>query len=61
MPAEKYSWRPGEGVRSVGEVYTHIVAANYGVAGALGTLPLQAWISRVSRPSPATNRRLSRA
>lgn len=37
MPAEKYSWRPGEGVRSVGEVYTHISAANYGVARALGT------------------------
>lgn len=39
MPAEKYSWRPGEGVRSVGEVYTHIVAANYGIARALGTAP----------------------
>jgi uncharacterized damage-inducible protein DinB len=39
MPAEKYSWRPAEGVRSVGEVYTHIVAANYGIARALGTAP----------------------
>lgn len=39
MSAEKYSWRPGEGVRSVGEVYAHIVAANYGVARALGTAP----------------------
>jgi uncharacterized damage-inducible protein DinB len=39
VPAEKYSWRPGEGVRSIGEVYTHIVAANYGVARALGTAP----------------------
>ena len=29
MPAEKYSWRPGEGVRSVGEVYMHIAGANY--------------------------------
>jgi uncharacterized damage-inducible protein DinB len=37
LPAEKYSWRPREGVRSVGEVYAHIVAANYGVARALGT------------------------
>ncbi len=37
MPAEKYSWRPAEGVRSVGEVYTHIIMANYGVARALGT------------------------
>jgi uncharacterized damage-inducible protein DinB len=39
MPAEKYAWRPGEGVRSVGEVFTHIIAANYGVARALGTAP----------------------
>jgi uncharacterized damage-inducible protein DinB len=36
IPADKYAWRPGEGVRSVGEVYTHIVAANYGVARAYG-------------------------
>jgi uncharacterized damage-inducible protein DinB len=39
MPAEKYTWRPSEGVRSVGEVYAHIVAANYGAARALGTAP----------------------
>jgi uncharacterized damage-inducible protein DinB len=37
MPADKYAWRPAEGVRSVGEVYTHIIMANYGVARALGT------------------------
>ena len=39
MPAEKYTWKPGEGVRSVGEVFTHIVAANYGLARTLGTAP----------------------
>ena len=39
VPAEKYSWRPAEGVRSLGEVYAHIVAANYGLARALGTQP----------------------
>ena len=39
MPAEKYSWRPTEGVRSVGEVFTHITVANYGIARALGTAP----------------------
>jgi uncharacterized damage-inducible protein DinB len=39
VPAEKYSWRPAEGVRSIGEVYAHIAAANYGVARALGTEP----------------------
>lgn len=29
IPAEKYTWRPGEGVRSVGEVFNHASAANY--------------------------------
>jgi len=29
IPAEKYTWRPGEGVRSVGEVFAHVAAANY--------------------------------
>ena len=28
-PAAKYAWRPVEGVRSIGEVYTHMVAANF--------------------------------
>lgn len=37
VPAEKYSWRPAEGVRSIGEVYAHVAAANYGIARALGT------------------------
>jgi uncharacterized damage-inducible protein DinB len=29
MPDGKYSWTPGEGVRTVGEVYTHSAEANY--------------------------------
>jgi uncharacterized damage-inducible protein DinB len=37
VPADKYNWRPAEGVRSIGEVYMHVVAANYGIARALGT------------------------
>lgn len=36
MPAEKYAWRPAEGVRSVGEVFTHITIANYGIARVFG-------------------------
>jgi len=39
VPAEKYSWRPAEGVRSIGEVFAHIIAANYGIARAFGTQP----------------------
>ncbi len=29
MPPEKYGWKPGEGVRSVGEVFNHVASANY--------------------------------
>lgn len=29
IPAEKYSWRPAEGVRSVSEVFMHVAGANY--------------------------------
>jgi uncharacterized damage-inducible protein DinB len=29
MPADKYGWRPGQGVRSVGEVFAHVSGANY--------------------------------
>lgn len=36
MPADTYSWSPEEGVRSVGEVYTHIAQANYMMIGAFG-------------------------
>jgi uncharacterized damage-inducible protein DinB len=39
VPADKYSWRPAAGVRSIGEVYAHILAANYGIARSLGTQP----------------------
>jgi uncharacterized damage-inducible protein DinB len=31
MPADSYDWRPADGVRSVGEVFTHIAAANLGL------------------------------
>jgi len=37
IPAEKYTWRPAEGVRSIGEVYLHVVGANYGFAKMIGT------------------------
>jgi len=39
IPAEKFNWRPAEGVRSIGEVYLHISQANYGFMGLLGANP----------------------
>lgn len=37
IPAEKFNWRPVEGVRTVGEVYMHVATSNYGFAKLLGT------------------------
>ena len=37
MPADKYGWRPGEGVRSFGEVLGHVAAGYYAGAQALGS------------------------
>jgi uncharacterized damage-inducible protein DinB len=36
VPAEKFSWRPAEGVRSVGEAYVHVAAGTYFILGFLG-------------------------
>ena len=35
-PAEKFAWRPAPGVRSTGEVYMHIVLANFYLLGITG-------------------------
>lgn len=48
MPAESYSWRPMEGVRSVGEVYTHIAGSNYLFMSFLG-------VKSPDRPKPNEN------
>ncbi len=39
VPADKYSWRPAEGVRSVSEVYMHIAGGNYFLPTFLGFKP----------------------
>ncbi|MGZ4810301.1 MAG: DinB family protein [Thermoanaerobaculia bacterium] len=39
VPADKYSWRPAPGVRSVSEVYMHIAGGNYFLATFLGVNP----------------------
>ena len=35
-PAEKFSWRPAQGVRSTSEVYMHIVIANFWLLSVAG-------------------------
>lgn len=39
IPADKYTWRPAEGVRSVSEVFLHVCAANLNLPRLLGTQP----------------------
>jgi uncharacterized damage-inducible protein DinB len=39
IPAEKFSWRPGEGVRSVSEVFVHIAGSNYFFMTFIGVKP----------------------
>lgn len=39
IPADKFNWRPDEGVRSISEVYAHIAGMNYVLATFLGEQP----------------------
>ena len=39
VPQEKYTWRPGEGVRSFAEVFIHMIQANYGLPNFVGVKP----------------------
>jgi len=39
MSVEQYGWRPGEGVRSVGEVFQHVAADNFLLAAPFKELP----------------------
>ncbi|HSJ63930.1 MAG TPA: DinB family protein [Gemmatimonadaceae bacterium] len=50
MPEDSYGWRPGEGVRSVAEVFTHVAFANYLFGEILGT-PMPADI-KARYPTP---------
>jgi uncharacterized damage-inducible protein DinB len=43
IPADKFSWRPAPGVRSVGEVYLHITRSNFGIP--------QVWGAKMDDPS----------
>jgi uncharacterized damage-inducible protein DinB len=38
-PEDKYTWRPGEGVRSQAEVFLHVAAVNYGLPSFWGINP----------------------
>ena len=39
IPESAYGWRPGEGVRSVAELFKHVISDNYLIAGIPGAVP----------------------
>jgi uncharacterized damage-inducible protein DinB len=39
IPPEAYTWRPAEGVRSIGEVVAHVAATNYMMPEFMGIAP----------------------
>ena len=43
IPAEKYTWRPAEGVRSFAEVFMHMSQANVGLSRFAGKAPPAGW------------------
>jgi len=44
IPAEKYTWRPEAGARSVSEVFLHVTAANYNITSMMtGITPVAAY------------------
>lgn len=46
MPESTYAWRPGDGVRSAGEVFAHVASDNYFLPTAMGvTAPAESGIT----------------
>jgi uncharacterized damage-inducible protein DinB len=43
IPADKYGWRPAEGVRSVSEVFVHVAGANFFFANQFGVDMPEGW------------------
>ena len=39
IPADKYTWRPAPGVRSISEVFMHVAGSNYFLVTFLGVTP----------------------
>lgn len=46
VPQDKYTWRPAEGVRSIGEVFLHITAANYNIPTLMGTPKMPEYMAK---------------
>ncbi len=56
VPAEKFTWRPAEGVRSIAEVYLHASFANYNLPLRLFGAPLPAGVDLNSLEKSTTDK-----
>ncbi len=60
IPADKYTWRPEPGVRSVSELFLHVASANYGIPTMMtGTSPAPGFQKEGFESPPRTKRRSS--
>src|SRR6185295_2400276 len=57
VPADKYGWRPAPGVRSISEVYMHIVGGNSYIPSFIGVKPMEG-IERGMEKSVTENTRV---
>jgi uncharacterized damage-inducible protein DinB len=46
IPADKYTWRPASGVRSISEVLLHIAGSNFNLPRVLGLAPREGMVDR---------------
>ena len=46
IPADKYTWRPASGVRSVSEVLLHVAGSNFNLPRVLGLAPREGMVDR---------------
>jgi uncharacterized damage-inducible protein DinB len=53
IPAEKYAWRPAEGVRSINELFLHVAAAGFNFPTMMGAAPAPGFVAKDFEKSTA--------
>ena len=61
IPTEKYTWRPGPGVRSVSEVLLHVAGANFQLPRLIGTPPPEGFVGKGYDTSTADKEKIQEA
>jgi uncharacterized damage-inducible protein DinB len=55
IPADKFTWRPGDGARSTAELFLHVTVANYTIPNMMGT-PLPAGLDAKGMEKSTTDK-----